>query len=151
MTQEGSFIALSIIVFLHEFLEPAMQNGSGEVLFFHCLGKTDEGAPKRFLPRDVVESSFNGFHNFFLLGNVVSSLQLAELFLAHWLQDDFEEANKRCQFFTRLFYADFFFESVEVEFLELGDVLVRGHSLLAAIQLVFDCFERVKVSPSFDF
>jgi len=59
MTQEASFIALSIVVFLHEFLEPAMQDGSGEALSFHCLGKADEGTPKWFLLRDVVESSFN--------------------------------------------------------------------------------------------
>ena len=58
MTQEGSFVALSIIVFLHEFLEPAMQNGWSETLSFHCLGKTDEGAPEWLLLSGVIESSF---------------------------------------------------------------------------------------------
>ena len=59
MSQESSFIALSIVVFLHEFLEPAMQDWRSEALPLHCLGKTDEGTPERFPLRDVVESSFN--------------------------------------------------------------------------------------------
>ena len=58
MTQKRSFVALGIVVFLHEFLEPAMQDGRSEPLPLHRLGKTDEGTPKDVFLRDVVESSF---------------------------------------------------------------------------------------------
>lgn len=67
----------------------------------------------------------------------VSPFQFSELFLAHRFQDDFEEVDKRRQFFTCLFLADVFLESVEVEFLELGDVLVREHTAICCCTACF--------------
>ena len=55
--QESSFIALCVVVLLYQLLEPAVQDGWGEVLSLDCLGKADEGAPEGFLFCDVVESS----------------------------------------------------------------------------------------------
>ena len=58
MVQESSFVALRVVVFVYQLLEPAVQDGRSEALPLHCLGKADEGTPKIVFLGDVVESSF---------------------------------------------------------------------------------------------
>lgn len=55
----GFFFASSIIILAYQFLKPAMDSVSTEVLLLYRFSETDVCAPKRIFLGDVFKSSFN--------------------------------------------------------------------------------------------
>jgi hypothetical protein len=58
MSENGSFIASGVVVLVHQFLKPAMNDLATEFLSLNRFGEADMTAPKRLFLGYVVKSSF---------------------------------------------------------------------------------------------